>query len=181
MRLRESTSGTTNFVDLTGGVYKKRERIHRSIADLRLLPTPLHVGEFQPTIRTEVGFIRISSRLLFRDPLSRPLRHVCGPGCKRHADLTSSPPSSPLKKQGSPVWIFNIQQGLRSLRYLNRRLTTRTDDSHAAAVAPSLRIFLRFRKNKTALFQTQVRSIVLFRIKPHGTLVVHFPVNSFEF
>jgi len=105
-----------------GRVYKKRERIHRSIADLRLLPTPLHVGEFQPTIRTEVGFIRISSGLLLRDPLSRPLRHVCGPGCKRHADLTSSPPSSPLKKQGSPVWIFNIQQGLRSLRYLNRRL-----------------------------------------------------------
>lgn len=35
---------------------KKRERIHRSIADLRLLPTPLHVGELQPTIRTEEGF-----------------------------------------------------------------------------------------------------------------------------
>jgi hypothetical protein len=37
-------------------VYKKRERIHRSIADLRLLPTPLHVGELQPTIRTEANF-----------------------------------------------------------------------------------------------------------------------------
>src|SRR3989344_4969750 len=132
--------------------YKKRERIHRSIADLRLLPTPLHVGEVQPTIRTEGGVIRISSALRLRDPLSHPLRHVCSPGCKRHADLTSSPPSSPLKKQGSPVWIFNIQQGLRSLPYLNGRLTTRTDDSHAAAVVPSLRIFSRFRENKTVSF-----------------------------
>jgi hypothetical protein len=30
----------TNFHDLTGGVYKPRERIHRSVADLRLLATP---------------------------------------------------------------------------------------------------------------------------------------------
>ena len=67
------------------------------------------------------------------------------------------------------------------LREVAIAFTTRTDDSHAAAVAPSLRIISRFRVTKTVLFQTQVRSIVLFRIKPHGTLVVRFPVNSFEF
>ena len=33
-------SGVTNFHDVTGGVYKARERIHRSNADLRLLATP---------------------------------------------------------------------------------------------------------------------------------------------
>ena len=33
-------SGVTDFRDVTGGVYKARERIHRSVADLRLLATP---------------------------------------------------------------------------------------------------------------------------------------------
>ena len=33
-------SGTPNFAGLTGGVYKERERIHRGIADPRLLPIP---------------------------------------------------------------------------------------------------------------------------------------------
>ena len=33
-------SGVTSFHDVTGGVYKARERIHRSIADLRLLANP---------------------------------------------------------------------------------------------------------------------------------------------
>ena len=35
-----ATSGATNFRDVTGGVYKARERIHRSVADLRLLVIP---------------------------------------------------------------------------------------------------------------------------------------------
>ena len=34
------TSGADNSGDLTGSVYKPRERIHRSIADLRLLAIP---------------------------------------------------------------------------------------------------------------------------------------------
>ena len=34
------TSGMTSSHDVTGGVYKARERIHRSMADLRLLATP---------------------------------------------------------------------------------------------------------------------------------------------
>src|SRR5699024_475610 len=37
-------SGVTYFRDLTGGVYKARERIHRSVADLRLLATPTSWG-----------------------------------------------------------------------------------------------------------------------------------------
>ncbi len=34
------TSGTTGSLELTGGEYKTRERIHRSLADLRLLAIP---------------------------------------------------------------------------------------------------------------------------------------------
>ena len=34
------TSSTIGFHGVTGGVYKARERIHRSIADLRLLAIP---------------------------------------------------------------------------------------------------------------------------------------------
>ena len=37
-------SGVANFRDVTGGVYKARERIHRSVADLRLLATPTSWG-----------------------------------------------------------------------------------------------------------------------------------------
>ena len=38
--LRSRTSGTTDFHGLTGGVYKARERIHRAMADARLLANP---------------------------------------------------------------------------------------------------------------------------------------------
>jgi hypothetical protein len=49
-----------NFPELTGGVYKTRERIHRRIADRRLLATPLHGGELQPPIRTGTTFKRLA-------------------------------------------------------------------------------------------------------------------------
>ena len=37
---RLPASGAPNFHGLTGGVYKARERIHRIIADIRLLANP---------------------------------------------------------------------------------------------------------------------------------------------
>ena len=40
LAVRIPVSGVASFHDVTGGVYKTRERIHRSIADLRLLATP---------------------------------------------------------------------------------------------------------------------------------------------
>ena len=43
-KVRPPALGVTNFRDLTGGVYKARERIHRSVADLRLLATPTSWG-----------------------------------------------------------------------------------------------------------------------------------------
>ena len=40
LAVRSTASGVTSSHDVTGGVYKARERIHRSMADLRLLATP---------------------------------------------------------------------------------------------------------------------------------------------
>src|SRR5688500_9303849 len=50
-RVGPPASGVTNFRGVTGGVYKARERIHRSIADLRLLATPTsrsRVADYDP-------------------------------------------------------------------------------------------------------------------------------------
>ena len=38
--VRPATLGATNSRGVTGGVYKTRERIHRDIADSRLLAIP---------------------------------------------------------------------------------------------------------------------------------------------
>ena len=40
LAVRLTTSGKTHSHGVTGGVYKTRERIHRSNADLRLLAIP---------------------------------------------------------------------------------------------------------------------------------------------
>ena len=58
---RLHASGTPGFHGLTGGVYKARERIHRAMADARLLANPaswsrVHGVELQTPIRTETGF-----------------------------------------------------------------------------------------------------------------------------
>ena len=39
-KVRLATSGATHSHGVTGGVYKARERIHRDIADSRLLAIP---------------------------------------------------------------------------------------------------------------------------------------------
>ena len=41
---RSRTLGTPSFHGLTGGVYKARERIHRAMADARLLANPASWG-----------------------------------------------------------------------------------------------------------------------------------------
>ena len=48
---RLQTSGTPGSHGLTGGVYKARERIHRAVADARLLANPTsrsRVADFDP-------------------------------------------------------------------------------------------------------------------------------------
>ena len=51
LAVRLTASGATHSHGVTGGVYKARERIHRSIADLRLLAIPTsrsRVADFDP-------------------------------------------------------------------------------------------------------------------------------------
>ena len=51
LAVRQPASGEPHSHGVTGGVYKARERIHRSVADLRLLATPTsrsRVADFDP-------------------------------------------------------------------------------------------------------------------------------------
>ncbi len=57
--LRSPTSGTPSFHGLTGGVYKARERIHRIMADMRLLAIPAsrsRVADCDPNCDMVCGF-----------------------------------------------------------------------------------------------------------------------------
>ena len=70
---RLPTSGATNFHGVTGGVYKTRERIHRSNADLRLLAIPTsrsRVADSDPDYERLFG---IGSPSRVGNPLYRPL------------------------------------------------------------------------------------------------------------
>ena len=67
------TSGETSFHDVTGGVYKTRERIHGTVADVPLLAIPAswsRVADSDPHLDRLLG-IGSTSRLC--DPLYRPL------------------------------------------------------------------------------------------------------------
>jgi hypothetical protein len=71
--LRLPTLGTPSFHGLTGGVYKVRERIHRSMADLRLLAIPAscsRVADYNPNWEK---VFEIGSLSPGRNPLSFPL------------------------------------------------------------------------------------------------------------
>ena len=73
LAVRLPTSGATNFHGVTGGVYKTRERIHRSNADLRLLAIPTswsRVADSNPNCERLFG---IGSPSQARFPLYRPL------------------------------------------------------------------------------------------------------------
>jgi hypothetical protein len=72
-RVGSRTSGVSGFRGVTGGVYKTRERIHRGVADPRLLATPTswrRVSASNPNWDRLFG-IRSASRP--RSPLYRPL------------------------------------------------------------------------------------------------------------
>ena len=73
LKVSAPASGKTNSHGVTGGVYKARERIHRDIADSRLLAIPTswsRVADSNPDYETFCG-IRSSSRL--HRPLCVPL------------------------------------------------------------------------------------------------------------
>ena len=72
-KVKLPASGATNSHGVTGGVYKARERIHRSNADLRLLAIPTsrsRVADSDPDWEKVSG---IGSPSRDRSPLSFPL------------------------------------------------------------------------------------------------------------
>ena len=70
---RIPTSGTPSSHGLTGGVYKARERIHRSIADLRLLANPTSRGRVADLYPNCEWLFEIGILLLSSCPLYHPL------------------------------------------------------------------------------------------------------------
>ena len=73
LAVRLAASGETHSHGVTGGVYKTRERIHRDIADPRLLAIPTscsRVADCNPNWDRLCG---IRSRSPLRFPLYRPL------------------------------------------------------------------------------------------------------------
>ena len=66
-------SGRTNSHGVTGGVYKARERIHRSSSDLRLLAIPTSWSRVADSNPDYDRFCEISSTSRLRNPLYRPL------------------------------------------------------------------------------------------------------------
>ena len=71
--LRSPTSGTPSFHGLTGGVYKARERIHRIMADIRLLAIPAS--------RSRVADSDPNCDRLYRFAPGRPVAALCTGHC----------------------------------------------------------------------------------------------------
>ena len=70
---RSRTSGARGFHGLTGGVYKARERIHRAMADARLLANPTSWSRVADSSPNWDGFSRSASR--------RRVASLCGRHC----------------------------------------------------------------------------------------------------
>jgi hypothetical protein len=73
LAVRPRTSGEDNSGDLTGGVYKTRERIQRSIADLRLLAIPPSCSRVADCNLNWGRIFGICSTSRYCCPLVRPL------------------------------------------------------------------------------------------------------------
>ena len=73
LAVRLPASGAANSHGVTGGVYKARERIHRSIADLRLLAIPTSWSRVADSNPDWDRFSGIGSASRLGNPLYRPL------------------------------------------------------------------------------------------------------------
>jgi len=67
------TSGVASSHDVTGGVYKARERIHRRVADRQLLATPASCRRVAACNPNYDRLCEIGSTSRFGFPLYRPL------------------------------------------------------------------------------------------------------------
>ena len=73
LAVRLPTSGAVNSHGVTGGVYKTRERIHRDMADSRLLAIPTSRSRVADCDPDYDGVSGIGSGSRLGDPLSPPL------------------------------------------------------------------------------------------------------------
>ena len=73
LTVRLPTSGAANSHGVTGGVYKARERIHRGIADPRLLAIPTSRSRVADSDPDYDRFSGIGSTSRLGNPLYRPL------------------------------------------------------------------------------------------------------------
>ena len=72
-KVKLPASGATNSHGVTGGVYKARERIHRSNADLRLLAIPTSWSRVADSCPDWDAFFEIGFTSRLRYPLYAPL------------------------------------------------------------------------------------------------------------
>ena len=73
LAVRPPASGVTGFRGVTGGVYKARERIHRDVADSRLLATPPSWRRVSASNPNRDRFFGIRSPSRVCSPLYRPM------------------------------------------------------------------------------------------------------------
>ena len=73
LAVRPLASGVARFRGVTGGVYKARERIHRSIADLRLLATPSSWRRVSASNPNRDALFGIRSTSRYCNPLYAPM------------------------------------------------------------------------------------------------------------
>ena len=73
LAVRLPTSGAINFHGVTGGVYKTRERIHRDMADSRLLAIPTSRSRVADCDPDYDRFSEIGSVSRLGNPLYQPL------------------------------------------------------------------------------------------------------------
>ncbi len=73
LRVGAATSGAPDSGDLTGGVYKTRERIHCAVADARLLAIPTSWRRIAASNLNWGALFGIGFTSRLRDPLYAPL------------------------------------------------------------------------------------------------------------
>ena len=113
---KRKISGTPNSLELTGGEYKTWERIHRGIADPRLLAIPAswsRVADSNPNWRRV--YKDLLHLLRYCAPLSRRLYHVCSPRCQRDM-LTWRHPRLPPTTQFTIT--YELSRGQSRLTYI---------------------------------------------------------------
>ena len=76
LAVRRPASGGTHSHGVTGGVYKTRERIHRDMADSRLLAIPTSRSRVADCNPDYDALYWIGSRSLLGNPLYAPLYYV---------------------------------------------------------------------------------------------------------